>query len=365
MIGAVEHRVEIRAQQGMLREKAQIRKIGVDPVYQRFGIRGQPGNDVPELKEDTVSVENPLGFQQVENHQHHPGKTCQQHQKRPSSLLRPVVALVEKQEGSKHHQLNYAGNGEGAHHGERQNSADNPGFPGLVPSRRIMVQVKPKNQEILVDPRLPEQSEIPVPVRLRARKAQTEVIEPHTRRIDPDLRLEHVSPDQVPQAIGGKQRIGRQRRDDHQVGFRHPAAVRKIGQEHRKHRAHRNTQVHHLPVPLEKHDEQIQAQRDCHEHHPSVCENLPQMMPVHGQKGKPRQHHHRQHGKLRRIKSQPQGGNQGVPGQKQQGKQHQPKGGRPELAFGKRILFHKAFPPVSSSMAPRRCSGPRGTAIPP
>ena len=298
MIGAVEHRVEIRAQQGVLREKAQIRKIGVDPVNQRFRIRGQPGKDVPELEEDAVSVENPFGFQQVQGNQHHPGKTCQQRQKRPSSLLRPVVALVEKQEGGEDHQLDHAGNREGAHHGERQNGADNPGFPGLVPGGRIMIQVQPQNQEILVDPRLPEQAEIPVPVTIRTGKAQAKIIEPHARLIDLDLRLDHVTPGQVPQAIGGKQRIGGQSRDDQKICLGHPAAVRKIGQEHRKHRAYGDAQVHHLPVLFQQHDEKEKSQGYRHEPHPSVCEDFPKTMPVHGQKDKPRQRHHRQHGKL-------------------------------------------------------------------
>ena len=229
-----------------------------------------------------------------------------------------------------------------------------------------MVQVQSQQQEELVDPRLPENAEIPVPVAVIHRKAQAVVEKHHARVIGHGPWMgNHTQIPQLPQHIGGNQGVHAQSGENHHIIPGNAFGIGEKGHKYGKNQTQQDAEIHDLPVPLQHHHPNKEQGKGKNQEKSLIRQNLPQIPAVVNQENSPQQAHERQHQELGLIKPHNDRGYDGIPGQQQHGKQVQAQGDIYPAVFGKWVLLHLVSSPVSFKMAAFRCSGPRGTAMPP
>ena len=122
------------------------------------------------------------------------------------SCLFPVPALVKEQHHREQSKLHQTARSKGRNHGHGKHNIHRPQLLAVVPLYFIIVEEQAQKQEILVYPRLPEDSEIPVLYISQRNKGDTEKI-----KLDPVVDPDHGNTRHSPirqeaQAVGADKR---------------------------------------------------------------------------------------------------------------------------------------------------------------
>ena len=279
--------------------------------------------------------------------------------------LVPIPFFVKKQHDRQQSHFRDAAGGKRGHHRRGQNAVDQPQLPRPFPLDFVIVQIQRRDQEKLINPRLPENAEIPIfDIRIRD-NGQKEIVKfkahgvlEHRHRVS---ALIHADAQDVRRQHGIRPQHGH----NHHIILGRIPQRKEIRQKHRRQQAQQNTEIHQLPVPLYQHGKQKHRRRNHDDNHTPVFQNLEQISPVDDQKRRAQQADHAQHEELRLLKTDYRRGEHTVPRQKKHGREKRGEGNFCPTAVREGIMGHLRFSFVICSTASSRCAAPLGTATPP
>ena len=356
--GGIQHLRYLRTEDGMVQENGNVRHNSVHSLHR--GIL--PVDKFADGHVVNFPVEDV--FPRNGNARYHGDAQNQPHRHGAYPLV-PIPFFVKKQHDRQQPHFRDAAGGKRGHHRRGQNAVHQPELPRLFPLHLVIVQIQRRDQEKLINPRLPENTEIPVfHVRIRD-NGQKEIVKfkahgilEHRHRVS---ALIHADAQNVRRQHGICPQQGQNR---HVILGRFPYREA-IGQKHRREQAQQDAEIHQLPVPLHQHGQQKHRRRDPGDDHPPVFQDFQQISPVDDQKRRSQQADHAQHEKLRLFKANHRRGEHAVPGQKKHGREKRGKGNFRPPAVREGIMGHLRFSFVICSTASSRCAAPLGTATPP
>lgn len=279
---------------------------------------------------------------------------------------RAAVELFFKVNGHQQHRhgCNGAG-GEGAQQCQAKNAAAAPHMEFLFPCHVVEAEIQCQEQEELVNARLPENAEIPVPDHGFRHKSQNIIVKFAAVGIGKDRRRQDAPVRQRPQR---KSRQGINGKNCHYdaEAFSGLGTGDKIGEEYPQQDAQQDAEIHHLPVPLYAHgDEDGSSEQQCQQN-TVVQDDLQKVPALVNQKHRQGRQGNAQTEKLCLIKAQQIVGYLADPAEIEDQKQIQPEKYLIGWFLGKRkSIGHISSRRISATMAEARCSAPRGTATPP
>ena len=151
----IQHLRYLRTENGMVQENGNVGHNGIHPLHR--GIL--PVDKFADGHVVNFPVEDV--FPGNGNARYH-GDAQNQPDRHGTYPLVPIPFFVKKQHDRQQSHFRDAAGGKRGHHRRGQNAVDQPQLPRLFPLDLIIVQIQRRNQEKLINARLPENAEIPV-----------------------------------------------------------------------------------------------------------------------------------------------------------------------------------------------------------